>query len=81
METGFFTIADVQMVLSTANVNEARDVLKSRVDRFLLVHPNTKQENVHKVLNAINRSRTKEQLAYAVTNFVLAHPSEGLKVI
>ena len=81
MDTGFFTMADVQRVLDCGSVDEARVELKSKIAQFRADHPRTHLENLAKVDSAINKARSKHQLAFTVTNFVLAHPSEGLKVI
>lgn len=81
METGFFTMADVQRVLDCASVDEAKAVLNAKIAQFKVDHPKVHSENLSKAIVAIDKARSKHQLAFTVTNFVLAHPSEGLKVI
>ena len=81
MDTGFFTMADVQNVLACGSVDEAREQLHSKIAAFKASHPMVHLDNLAKATAAIDKARSKHQLAFTVTNFVLAHPSEGLKVI
>lgn len=78
---GFFTMEDVNHVLTYKSLQGAQDYLWGKVNEFQRDHVNVELTNVHKVSNMILKAKSVNNLAIDVSNFVLAHPSEGLKVL
>lgn len=78
---GFFTMDDANEIASMANLAQAKEYARNRVDEFVTDHPKTRDKNISKALNMIEKSNTINKLVLGIGSFVLSHPSENLRLI
>ena len=76
MEAGFFTVDILNVINTTRNLADAKQIAVNAITD----KPDAREHNKKKALAVINQARSKTQLLISLGNFMLAHPSEGLSM-